>query len=473
MNQFTYYQVQIVKFIVSTFVYTSLLIFSISTSTATTIQIVNLDGTNEGLNSNGAPFVGQTGNNGGTLGAQRVNVFQAAADYWKTRINSNVIIKIGVSMDSLFCTANSATLGSAGPSTVSRDFPSAPIPNTWYVEALVTSLEGFDQSIPTNDIVAQFNSSLDNNDNCLINKNWWLGINALPPSGTISLYDTILHEIGHGLGVLSLVSPTGVKFNGLNDAYMHHLYDETTNKYWRNMSNAQRSSSAVNTNNLVWRGANVDTCVGHLTTGETNNHIRMFAPNPYQSGSSVSHWDTTLNPDELMEPFATLTSNDIATRYLLKDIGWALIGTPGSSAGGVSFSSSQYNVFEDNGTASIKLNRSGGCVGEVSVLANTSNISATGGGIDYQTISNQQIIWADGDFSTKTIQIPITDDEIVEPGGEILQVSLSNPTGSVSIGTPTATLKINDPDDGFLLSVIPAIISAINNQKLPAQSEPE
>ncbi len=56
---------------------------AISTAHATNIILVNQDSANEGFNSNAAPFAGQTGNPGTTLGGKRLAVFQAAADYWE------------------------------------------------------------------------------------------------------------------------------------------------------------------------------------------------------------------------------------------------------------------------------------------------------------------------------------------------------------------------------------------------------
>jgi hypothetical protein len=54
----------------------------------------------------------------------------------------------------------------------------------------------------------------------------------------------------------------------------------------------------------------------------------LYTPNPYQSGSSVSHWDTIASPNQLMEPAinADLTQKvtppvDL-TLPLLQDIGW-------------------------------------------------------------------------------------------------------------------------------------------------------
>jgi hypothetical protein len=58
------------------------------------------------------------------------------------------------------------------------------------------------------------------------------------------------------------------------------------------------------------------------------NRALLYTPNPYQSGSSVSHWDTIAFPNQLMEPAINgdLT-HEVAppqdlTLPLLKDIGW-------------------------------------------------------------------------------------------------------------------------------------------------------
>jgi PA domain len=57
-------------------------------------------------------------------------------------------------------------------------------------------------------------------------------------------------------------------------------------------------------------------------------HILMYAPNPYQGGSSVSHFDVSAFPNQLMEPaingdltHEVIPPHDL-TFKLLKDIGW-------------------------------------------------------------------------------------------------------------------------------------------------------
>ncbi len=57
---------------------------------------------------------------------------------------------------------------------------------------------------------------------------------------------------------------------------------------------------------------------------DTNGHVRMYAPVPYASGSSVSHWDVTAEPNLLMEPAInnSLSSDTDLTMQLFGDIGW-------------------------------------------------------------------------------------------------------------------------------------------------------
>src|SRR5262245_31900077 len=80
---------------------------------AATITILNNDAAGEGFNDpTAAAPVG--GNTGTTLGQQRLNAFQAAANIWGATITSSVTIVIRANFDPLTCTATSATLGSAG-----------------------------------------------------------------------------------------------------------------------------------------------------------------------------------------------------------------------------------------------------------------------------------------------------------------------------------------------------------------------
>ena len=61
-----------------------------------------------------------------------------------------------------------------------------------------------------------------------------------------------------------------------------------------------------------------------LAGADTQGRMMLYTPNPYQSGSSVSHWDVSATPNLLMEPTVNidLTSSVDLTRYAFEDLGW-------------------------------------------------------------------------------------------------------------------------------------------------------
>jgi len=306
------------ELVIKTWLFVSVL-FATQVS-ATTIEIVNQDSAGEGFRST-QPVSPVPGNSATTLGEQFLNVFEAAAGVWEKRIDSPVTILIDAALDPLPCGPTSGVLGAAGPQAAFINFPNAPRSNTIYIVAQANSLAGEDLDPGASDIGATFNSQL-GTPGCLTSISWWLGINSPAPAGTISLFDTVLHEIGHGVGFLSLVSPEGQRLADLNDAYSLNLFDVSRGLPWTALSDAGRRASSRNNGGLVWNGNNVGAGAGVITGGRTNGRLRMFAPTTFNPGSSVSHWDVALSPDELMEPFATQTSSGCATVLALKDMGW-------------------------------------------------------------------------------------------------------------------------------------------------------
>jgi len=227
---------------------------------AATITIVNGDGPGEGFNDP-TPVAPVGGNPGTTLGEQRLNAFQFAANIWGALLDSPVEIQIRAFFNPLTCTAASAVLGSAGALTVSSDFPGALLPGTWYSQALANRLSGSDTDPVTPDIQAQFNSNLNGNPACLGGTGWYLGFDD--NKGTnIDLVTVLLHELAHGLGFQSFVnSATGALFLGLPDTYLVNLFDNTTGKTWAEMTDAERAASAINPRQVVWTGQNVTAAV--------------------------------------------------------------------------------------------------------------------------------------------------------------------------------------------------------------------
>ncbi len=415
----------------------------ISSAQAANIVLNVVDDANEGFNDTSAPFAGQTGNTGTTLGEQRLQVFQAAADYWEERLVLTVDVVVDISFDPLFCASNSATLGSAGARNLFLNFTNAPRANTLYVSAVANNLAGRRLGSNSADIAARFNSDIDNNSNCLGSTNWWLGINSPAPRFTISLFDTVLHEIGHGLGVASGVRQNGELLGGFIDAYALHLYDQDQDRFWGDMTTAQRVTSSTNTGKVSFRGPSVEANTGHVQVGKTNlGHLRVYAPNPFEPGSSISHWDTVLTPDELMEPSATPTSDDRATLQMLKDVGWGLaqdLVVPGE----LEFNVLNISANETQGTVPIQIQRRNGSNGAVSVTVSSANGSAIEGQ-DYVAL-NQTVSWADGETGIRSVNLSLINDNDVEPD-ETVQISLNNATGGAVASNSIATVTIESED---------------------------
>ena len=291
------------------------------------ITIVNMDDANEGFND---PTIVTAvgGNEGVTLGQQRLNVFNEAARLIALELNITQPIKVEAAFDPLACTSSSALLGYAGPLAWTTDEAT----QTMIPDALQNQLSGRDVDSSTAEISATFNVDLDNNANCIASANWYYGFDA-PSNNDFSLLNTVLHELMHGLGFLSTLSHTGTATSWVQygseppiyfyDPYTAKLKDANTGKLLLESNTAQRSAAIKSGNELVWSGARANALATDHTAGVTNNEIQLYAPTSYAGSSSVSHFNTTLTPDELMEPFDTGFAASRALSFAaLLDIGW-------------------------------------------------------------------------------------------------------------------------------------------------------
>ena len=263
--------------------------------------------------------------------AERVAVVRAASQFWADRLISSQEITVNMSFVPQNCSANSGTLGSAGANGRFRNFTNAPQQNVFYVSALANSYAGRDLSPSGVDLSASFNSSIDNNNDCLRNTNWDYSLSLTATNG-ISFFQTFLHELAHGLGFSdSINSSTGAFFTtggvSIPDSYSQLLRSETLGQNLTQLSNAQRLASLTDTGNLVWTGSQVSSNTGLLTQGLNNGRVRIYAPSPIESGSSTSHFDDVLQPNELMEPRSSNQVITGLTEALMADIGWRTAST--------------------------------------------------------------------------------------------------------------------------------------------------
>ena len=111
----------------------------------------------------------------------------------------------------------------------------------------------------------------------------------------------------------------------------------------------------------------------------------------------------------------------------------------GTSPGAIQFASTGYAVNEADGTVEIEVERIGGSAGAASAEISTGPGTATAD-TDYTSIPDLApvvVTWADGDDSTRTVSIAITDDGVDELNESFIAQILS--TTGAATGTPAVT----------------------------------
>ena len=224
---------------------------------AATVQVFNADPPDQGFNDP-TPAKPVGGNTGTTVGLQRQIAFQFAANRWGQTLTSTQVIRVLAFITPLPCDATGAVLGAAGPFFFFADEPGLR-PGVWFPAALAEKLARADigAAFPGNnfEIFALFNSQL-GQAACLPGGGFYYGLDTNTPAGQINFVTVLLHELAHGLGFTSQPTDetTGSRADGLPAVWEEFIKDTTTGKTWLNMTDAERSASAINTNNLVWAG---------------------------------------------------------------------------------------------------------------------------------------------------------------------------------------------------------------------------
>lgn len=211
---------------------------------------------------------------------QAQQAFQYAVSIWQSVLVSSVPIQIDASWEELETT----TLGSAGATTLYRDFPEALRPGLWYPVALAERLTGRGLNQPGEpDIVASFNS----------NVNWYYGIDGRTPAGQYSLVTVVLHEIAHGLGFFSsfdVATNQGQWGEETGYAFVYDYFIEnTSNQRLTNTTlfpNPSSSLASQLTNNNLFFDVSSSN-----NTASTDALPRVYAPRLFSLGSSISHLD--------------------------------------------------------------------------------------------------------------------------------------------------------------------------------------
>jgi hypothetical protein len=272
-----------------------------------------------------------------TFGAQRQAAWQFAENIWASKLldlytPGNEVINVRASFQNLGGSSTSAVVGNAQPFISEYNFAAISPkfqPNTVYPGALANHLAGTDLSPGTAEITATFNSSIDSG-SLIGGRTFYYGTDGNPnltPPSQIDFVTVALHELGHGLGFTSAFTSSGSYGNGflpdgitpLPNAYDRFLYRASTGQYLVNepansTGNNQRAADLVS-GDLYFLSPS--TLVIDGPNGE-----KLYAPNPYEPGSSTVHIDKTLS--DLMNPNYTTVKHDPSLNDLmiLSDIGW-------------------------------------------------------------------------------------------------------------------------------------------------------
>ncbi len=244
--------------------------------------------------------------------------FQRAVDIWAELLNSPVPIRVTAYWQDL----GQNVLGAANTNDYFRNFPGAKDPNTFYPLALAEKLAGKElNSLNEDDIFCRFNSKVP----------WYYGTAETVPLGNFDFTSIVLHELGHGLGFSSSMRVSGTQGSYGFGTRSNSIYDKflltgegkslVDTLLFKNPSNPLRN--ALVSEDLFWIGPNT-------TFPAKDDKILMYAPNPYQGGSSISHLDDVKygggKVNSLMTPTASLREKNLnpgpLVLKMMADMGW-------------------------------------------------------------------------------------------------------------------------------------------------------
>ena len=290
--------------------------------------------------------------------------FQFAAGVWSNTLVSSVPIKVLVHFQPLL----SSMLGITFPNG-KKNFSGAPVSDTWYNTALANAISSTELNPGEVDIEIYLNSTA----------NWYYDSTGTVPTGKYDFSTVAIHELGHGLGFISLAKKSGTSgslgmllasdFAPLTTSFpwpaldtfpsvFDHFLVTNTNQRIDSFPNPSVAlGSKFTSNTIYFNGANA-------VTANAGIRPRIYAPGSFALGSSLTHLNESSYPvgnvNELMTPngspaHANHNPGPICIG-VLKDIGWNMnpvLGInetadqentfsifPNPSQGNISFSSS-------------------------------------------------------------------------------------------------------------------------------------
>jgi hypothetical protein len=247
------------------------------------------------------------------------NAFQKAVDIWQTQLASPITIHVRAQWAQL----DAGVLGQAIWGSAFANFDGAPHLNTYYPVALAEKIAGRDLNPTTDpDIVATFSSST----------NWYLGTDGNPPAGRMDLVTVVLHELAHGLGFTDTYDGeeaqgrVGLDNGGTATPFVYDLFIENGSN--QKLFTSFLSPSTQLKTQLVSNGLSYNS---PLAVAALGFRPKVYAPNPFNSGSSIAHLDETFfstpgDANKLMTPqiapAESIHSPGSILLNIFSDMGW-------------------------------------------------------------------------------------------------------------------------------------------------------
>lgn len=248
--------------------------------------------------------------------------FARAVEIWESIIESEVPIR----MEAKWTSLEEGVLGSCGPETFYSNFKDAPVKDRYYPVALAEKIAKEELNGESRyDMNANFNKDFA----------WYFGTDLNCPDTLHDFVSVVLHEIGHGLGFIDFFYVDDElgwygsdNYGGMGSAT---AYDELVQSvsgdqlldtsFYENISVGLKYAL---TSNALYANSPV------AIKRNKNLRPKLYAPDQYDTGSSIAHLNELSYPSEnsnsLMTPQIgygeAIHDPGLITRGIMDDIGW-------------------------------------------------------------------------------------------------------------------------------------------------------
>lgn len=255
-------------------------------------------------------------------GATRRRALEAALTAWAKAIRASQPIAVHASMhemDDGDKDPSTTLLATAGPTDM------------WVLDNKVTP-----SSLAWQKLGGRYENAKDSDITVNVNDkaNWDYAVDGTAAEGKFSLVYTLMHEFGHGLG---MVDSFDIATGKLLNEPLPMVYDVFVNRGsgQRNLVMDHASPEKIRdltSNDLFFNGDSA-VVVGRAWIRPLPM-VKLYAPSPYQNGSSVAHVDQETYADVkagLMVPVSFGQGSsviDSLTLAIIKDLGYELVPPP-------------------------------------------------------------------------------------------------------------------------------------------------